>query len=78
MNCPKCNAKCGVTDSRPVSKGRIWRRRRICLSCHHRFTTYESEQLQPRKADAVKCFNARHNCEKLLLSLKELEASIHA
>lgn len=41
MQCPKCkidNVK--VVDSRPFHECAI-RRRRLCLSCSHRFTTYE-------------------------------------
>lgn len=42
MKCPFCqkdNDK--VTDSRPVEDGEAIRRRRECLACHKRFTTYE-------------------------------------
>lgn len=38
--CPKCGARgTMVYDSRPTGVGRI--RRRKCLKCPHRFTTYE-------------------------------------
>jgi transcriptional repressor NrdR len=51
MRCPQCytlmlssgefrTAK--VTDSRHVEVGNQTRRRRECLSCGHRFTTYEA------------------------------------
>ena len=42
MNCPKCgldNDK--VLDSRAARDGAAIRRRRECLSCSYRFTTYE-------------------------------------
>ncbi|MBI2440506.1 MAG: transcriptional repressor NrdR [Lentisphaerae bacterium] len=42
MRCPKCgqiNDK--VIDSRAAREGSIIRRRRLCLQCEHRFTTYE-------------------------------------
>lgn len=39
MNCPRCNTKSIVKDSRP-SPG-TWRRRRECEGCGHRFSTYE-------------------------------------
>ncbi len=42
MRCPKCghlNDK--VIDSRAARDGASIRRRRICLQCGHRFTTYE-------------------------------------
>ena len=47
MECPDCgSADTGVIDSRP-SKDAI-RRRRICNSCEHRFTTYERiAELEP-------------------------------
>ena len=50
MYCPFCrdeNTK--VIDSRLVADGGQIRRRRQCLSCHERFTTYEiAELLMPR------------------------------
>ena len=42
MECPKChhqNSK--VNDSRPADGGAAIRRRRECLNCKHRFSTYE-------------------------------------
>ncbi len=42
MKCPYCffdDSK--VIDSRPVEENNSIRRRRECLSCHSRFTTYE-------------------------------------
>jgi transcriptional repressor NrdR len=42
MKCPKCNADNDkVLDSRAVRDGAATRRRRECLNCGHRFTTYE-------------------------------------
>ena len=42
MRCPACSYKDSkVIDSRPADSGMSIRRRRECLSCHHRFTTYE-------------------------------------
>ncbi|HDL77457.1 MAG TPA: transcriptional regulator NrdR, partial [Lentisphaerae bacterium] len=42
MRCPKCGeSRDRVVDSRSVRDGTAIRRRRICLSCGHRFTTYE-------------------------------------
>lgn len=50
MHCPFCNAdETKVIDSRLVADGNQIRRRRECLSCHERFTTYEiAELLMPR------------------------------
>lgn len=44
MHCPFCDAEkesLKVIDSRTCEGGRSIRRRRECLSCHKRFTTYE-------------------------------------
>jgi transcriptional repressor NrdR len=42
MRCPKCsNLEDKVIDSRSVNGGAAIRRRRTCLSCESRFTTYE-------------------------------------
>lgn len=42
MRCPKCGcADDKVIDSRSSREGVTIRRRRECLECHHRFTTYE-------------------------------------
>ena len=42
MRCPKCGfQEDKVVDTRTVRNGEVIRRRRICLGCTHRFTTYE-------------------------------------
>lgn len=42
MRCPACgNSESKVVDSRPSEDGAAIRRRRECLECGHRFTTYE-------------------------------------
>ncbi len=42
MRCPFCKEdKDKVVDSRSSEGGRVVRRRRLCLSCRRRFTTYE-------------------------------------
>lgn len=46
MYCPYCNAEeTKVIDSRLVSEGIQVRRRRECLHCAERFTTYETVEL---------------------------------
>ena len=46
MHCPFCNKEeTKVTDSRLVSDGREIRRRRECIYCQERFTTYEVAEL---------------------------------
>lgn len=43
MKCPKCGCEnLAVRDSRPVD-GSV-RRRRECIACYHRFTTYEIDE----------------------------------
>ena len=47
MKCPVCGfAESKVVDSRPTESGSI-RRRRECLSCKRRFTTYEIVEVVP-------------------------------
>ena len=42
MRCPSCGSDdIKVVDSRPVEDNNSIRRRRECLNCHARFTTYE-------------------------------------
>ena len=42
MKCPFCGfAESKVIDSRPAEEGATIRRRRECLACQKRFTTYE-------------------------------------
>ena len=42
MKCPICSSPDNrVIDSRPVDENNSIRRRRECMSCHLRFTTYE-------------------------------------
>jgi transcriptional repressor NrdR len=50
MHCPFCNAvDTKVIDSRLVADGNQVRRRRECVTCEERFTTFESaELLMPR------------------------------
>ena len=48
MKCPVCGfADSKVIDSRPVDDGSSIRRRRECLNCEKRFTTYEQIESVP-------------------------------
>ena len=48
MRCPFCfNPESKVVDSRPSDEGASIRRRRECLACHRRFTTYETMESLP-------------------------------
>ena len=48
MRCPYCGADDSkVIDSRPTEDGEKIRRRRECLNCKKRFTTYEIVEMVP-------------------------------
>ena len=48
MRCPFCShPESKVIDSRPAEEGASIRRRRECLACHKRFTTYETMECLP-------------------------------
>jgi transcriptional repressor NrdR len=54
MECPRCHARTNVLESRKAVDGAATRRRRQCVSCGHRFTTYERREREPlyiRKRD---------------------------
>jgi transcriptional repressor NrdR len=71
MKCPRCSfddAK--VIESRDASDGDAIRRRRECLSCQHRYTTYE--RIERPNLAVVKKDNERE-----LFDRKKLYAAIH-
>jgi transcriptional repressor NrdR len=72
MRCPKCgNQDDKVIDSRASREGSTIRRRRQCLQCDHRFTTYEEiehEGLMVVKRDGRR---EEFSKEKLLAGLKK-------
>jgi transcriptional repressor NrdR len=72
MRCPKCgNQDDKVVDSRASREGSTIRRRRQCLQCSHRFTTYEEiehEGLMVIKRDGRREEFSR---EKLLSGLRK-------
>jgi transcriptional repressor NrdR len=72
MRCPKCgNQDDKVIDSRASREGSTIRRRRQCLQCDHRFTTYEEiehEGLMVVKRDGRR---EEFSKEKLLSGLKK-------
>lgn len=86
MRCPKCghlNNK--VSDSRLAREGNVIRRRRVCLQCEHRFTTYEEiikTQLRVIKRDGryeeldrSKLINGiSRACQKRPISAEQIEA----
>ena len=47
MRCPSCaSLDTQGKDSRPTEESAVIRRRRVCLSCNFRFTTFERVQLR--------------------------------
>lgn len=76
MQCPFCGqGDTRVTDSRLISSGDQIRRRRECLSCEERFTTYEKAELSlPRvvKRDGTRVpFNEEKVRAGMLRSLEK-------
>ena len=70
MNCSKCHAAdTKVIESREAGGGESIRRRRVCLSCNYRFTTYE--RIERPQLIVVKSNNVRElfNRDKLLAGL---------
>ena len=48
MQCPTCqNTDSRVLESRSADSGKSVRRRRECLNCSYRFTTYERVESMP-------------------------------
>lgn len=88
MRCPFCGAQdTGVVDSRLSGDGDQVRRRRKCLTCQERFTTYESAELNlPRivKRDGSRVpFDSRklragmmRALEKRLVSTEQIDTAI--
>src|SRR5437764_790808 len=47
MRCPNCGSlDTQVQDSRPTEDSAVIRRRRVCVTCNFRFTTFERVQLR--------------------------------
>ncbi len=90
MRCPKCSHQDDkVIDSRSVRNGDVIRRRRVCLKCGHRFTTYEEvikTSLRVIKRDGRHEDLDRHKllrgigsaCQKRPISVQQLETLVDA
>ncbi len=88
MKCPYCGEKDSkVIDSRPADENEKIRRRRECLACQKRFTTYEIVETVPiviikkdrsREAfDRQKLLNGMlRSCEKRPVSYQALETAV--
>jgi len=69
MKCPFCNAvDTSVIDSRVSEEGDRIRRRRRCLTCGKRFTTYETVELRLPQVVKQDGNRAEFDREKLLTS----------
>ena len=87
MRCQYCNClESKVIDSRPTEEGNSIRRRRECLQCQRRFTTYETVESLPivvvkkdgsrQSFDRNKILNGMlRACEKRPVSLAALETA---
>lgn len=85
MRCQYCNCSDSkVIDSRPVDESNSIRRRRECLGCGRRFTTYEKIEMMPlmvvkrdgrREAFDLQKIKAGllHACEKLPVSMQTID-----
>ncbi len=88
MKCPYClYPESKVIDSRPADDGQRIRRRRECIKCAKRFTTYEAIEGQPviiikrdksrQVFDRTKLLSGMlRACEKRPVSLEALENAI--
>ncbi len=88
MKCPFCNfEESKVIDSRPTDEGQRIRRRRECLECGKRFTTYEIIESLPiiviKKDKSRESFNRDklmtgllRACEKRPVSIDQLDNMI--
>ncbi len=89
MKCPFCGyEESKVIDSRPTDEGKSIRRRRECLKCAKRFTTYEIIETLPlivvkrdksrESFDRDKLINSfLRACEKRTVSLNEIEKAVN-
>jgi transcriptional repressor NrdR len=90
MRCPFCqDTENKVIDSRESHEGSVIRRRRECLACKRRFTTYERvEELYPlivKKDGRREAFDREKvlsgltkACEKRPVSAQQLEETVEA
>lgn len=89
MKCPYCGElESKVIDSRPTEDGEKIRRRRECLSCARRFTTYEIVETVPlmviKKDHSREAFDRQkllagmlRACEKRPVSYQMLEQAVN-
>ena len=85
MKCQFCSClDSKVIDSRPTDDGNSIRRRRECMNCGRRFTTYEKVELSPlfvvKKDGRRESFDSQkikagilHACDKLPVSMQQID-----
>ncbi len=90
MKCPKCSsANIRVLESRSAEAGQSVRRRRECMECKFRFTTYERIEFVPimvikrdgsrESFDRNKIFKGvMRSCEKTAVSVKAMEGLVES
>ncbi len=88
MKCPFCGGfDSKVVDSRPTEDGERIRRRRECISCSKRFTTFEVVETTPimvkKKDGSIQAFNRDKllngmikSSEKRPVSIQDLEKAV--
>ncbi|MBE6865334.1 MAG: transcriptional repressor NrdR [Oscillospiraceae bacterium] len=88
MKCPFCGGfDSKVVDSRPTEDGERIRRRRECINCGKRFTTFEVVETTPimvkKKDGSIQAFNRDKllngmikSCEKRQVSIQDLEKAV--
>lgn len=73
MRCPAChNLDNRVLESRSAESGQSVRRRRECLKCNHRFTTYERVEFAPLVVVKENGNRESFDREKLVRSLMRI------
>ena len=89
MRCPFCaHTESKVIDSRPADDGDRIRRRRECLKCQKRFTTYEAVEMIPmmvlKKDGSIEAYyrdkllnSMLRACEKRQVSVARVEAAVN-
>ncbi len=89
MKCPRCSKQeIRVLESRSAEAGQSVRRRRECMSCGYRFTTYERIEFVPimviKRDGSRESFNRNkilqgvmRACQKTQVSVKQMEELVN-
>ncbi len=71
MHCPICRSLTKVTNSRLTEEGRAIKRRRECLKCQRRFSTYERISLVDLRVQKRQGTTQPYHRQKLEVGLKK-------